>query len=131
MRSVAARPVGSVLVSFTPVHNRSRADAEELSALVRYGDGRWWMAVRSPRKRAKATRSGGTSGCARDSGSIEPGAALAESGDALSEQEAALGAAFTGGDDGEGLLGPGVESGPLERSKRYWPSLGFFGELAK
>jgi len=49
----AAQPLGSVLVSFTPVRSCSPANANRLAAQARYARGRWWMARRSPRKRVR------------------------------------------------------------------------------
>jgi hypothetical protein len=49
----ATQPLGSVLVSFTPVRSCPPADVNRLPAQVRYTRGRWWMARRSPRKRVR------------------------------------------------------------------------------
>lgn len=40
-RADVGQGLGSVCVSFTPVHSRSPADAEWLSALVTDAGGRW------------------------------------------------------------------------------------------
>jgi len=49
----AVQPLGSVLVSFTPVRSCSPAHANQLSAQVRYTRDRWRMGLRSPRKRVR------------------------------------------------------------------------------
>jgi hypothetical protein len=56
----AAQPVVSLLVSFIPVRSRSPANADRLSAQVGYTPHRWWMILRSPRKRVRGNPSVGS-----------------------------------------------------------------------
>src|SRR5258706_10190613 len=44
----------SFFLILTPGRSRSPANADCTSAQVTYAPGRWWMTLRSPRKRAKA-----------------------------------------------------------------------------